>query len=91
MTHTPGPWKVVGREQVWIPENDGTTIIVVDPDNAALIAASPELLEACEAVKEWLTFNRKITGTEKQFWNEAFIKANNKVIAAFAKAKGEGT
>lgn len=54
--HTPGPWRYV-HEPGYCGEliaQDGTTIaeFVVEPslDNARLIAAAPELLEALQAL-----------------------------------------
>ena len=55
-THTPGPWKVEGKDDKWkLFYGDGLMIaeihgrrpaIVEDGYNACLIAAAPELLEA---------------------------------------------
>ncbi len=55
MTHTPGPWKVMGEDVVlmrderevvaWVGDIDGQMT-----DNAHLIAAAPDMLRALEAV-----------------------------------------
>lgn len=55
MTHTPGPWKVMGEDVVlmrderevvaWVGDIDGQMT-----DNAHLIAAAPYMLEALEEV-----------------------------------------
>jgi len=55
MMHTPGPWKYVESLFHWIRAGDNTPIAIMKTPgpnvvaNAALIAAAPELLEACEA------------------------------------------
>ena len=59
MSHTPGPWKVMGEDVVlmrderevvaWVGDIDGQMI-----DNAHLIAAAPDMLEALEEVKNEL-------------------------------------
>ena len=66
MSHTPGPWKtndldnfiedsqgfdicVVSERGTWRPGQSGMDYSE-QCDNAALIAAAPELLEACEAL-----------------------------------------
>jgi hypothetical protein len=68
--HTPGPWELIpstpkpGIRQsytLWHDDGneDGYTIGGLDkvhPVNARLIAAAPELLEACEAALEQLDF-----------------------------------
>lgn len=63
MTHTPGPWEVNGYAIEAVDETDPTWSIFIasveDIDdeygntdaNARLIAAAPELLEACEVAK----------------------------------------
>ena len=56
--HTPGPWML--RPTIKRPEtpprvynrHDGTTVCTVDTvTNARLIAAAPDLLEACRAIR----------------------------------------
>lgn len=54
MEHTPGPWRVLKGKGVYGTLKDGSTTL--DPvwkseANWPIIAATPELLEACEKVK----------------------------------------
>ncbi len=60
MSHTPGPWKSVFDDETedWRIVANGWQVadgITGDPKNndARLIAAAPDLLEACEQVKLW--------------------------------------
>ena len=72
MSHTPGPWKtndldnfiedsqgfdicVVSERGTWRPGQSGMDYSE-QYDNAALIAAAPELLAACEAVASKVYF-----------------------------------
>jgi len=62
MEHTPGPWNVEGKEiwrrgtgygaaefaHVWVAD-------VPNPNNRSLIAAAPELLEACEKAERFIS------------------------------------
>lgn len=64
MTHTKGPWTITGKPKGWVFVGNDTkqkiaTIIVDDEGyggecvaNARLIAAAPELLEACKAARK---------------------------------------
>lgn len=90
--HTPGPWSIAMDDGAYpkaiIEALDGdgyeSTIAVVYKfddnleSNAHLIAASPELLEACEAL---------LDHASAQFSPDA-TEAINKALAAIAKAKG---
>jgi hypothetical protein len=53
MTHTPAPWhkcNTSNDQGLIIQENTGENIAVTyEAKNAALVAAAPELLEACKA------------------------------------------
>jgi hypothetical protein len=48
MAHTPGPWAYDGKFTVTIPTADGDLCFRSTPENAKLIAAAPELLEALQ-------------------------------------------
>lgn len=56
-THTPGPWTVDGNE-IFGPPDEGNIdsgVVVarrVNPADAALIAAAPDLLEALRMIEE---------------------------------------
>jgi hypothetical protein len=86
MAHTPGPWKAedsfgtLGLKNIF--DNDGEYIGGVrnSDDNARLIAAAPDLLEACEAALEMWT-----NGASVGDWQRNSVK----LIAAIAKAKGD--
>jgi hypothetical protein len=67
--HTPGPWVVndlYADTEIRGPHNSGVMICVMSPwgiaadqpcpqrANARLIAAAPELLEACQLARDWL-------------------------------------
>jgi hypothetical protein len=46
VSYTPGPWEYDGKFQVCIPHEKGLTCFRTNPEDARLIAAAPELLEA---------------------------------------------
>lgn len=50
--HTPGPWAVNGGDDVWI--GNRTCVHIGDEDDARLIAAAPELLEALISVDDFI-------------------------------------
>lgn len=88
--HTPGPWIVKERvagfdilapKSVYAVANDpgGDFGVIEDLEDARLIAAAPDLLEALENLLETSTGQ----GTHEQ-WLEAMDQAR----AAIAKAKG---
>lgn len=95
--HTPGPWEItdtLGQTAITIPhEGIGLapyTICHVWPHiesgdsmaNAALIAAAPELLEACKIGEAVLW---KLANDNPK--DERFVKAFNKVTEAILKAE----
>jgi hypothetical protein len=49
---TPGPWTVNNGDMIWGPGEEFIAECIHEPyeANAALIAAAPDLLEACEKV-----------------------------------------
>lgn len=62
--HTPGPWKIDGNQVKWIDHGKWHCVASVNNKlltqggneaNARLIAASPELLEACKKSYLWLS------------------------------------
>jgi hypothetical protein len=74
--HTPGPWEATQPDDfdaIWVLRN-GTTVCVVSsggvkPEqaraNAALIAAGPDLLEACQKLIDYRNRNTRNWQTEK--------------------------
>jgi hypothetical protein len=50
--HTPGPWEWNGKFMVGIPHKGGETYFRTNPEDAQLIAAAPDLLEALEMVRD---------------------------------------
>lgn len=84
--HTPGPWKLNGSI---VTTENGTPIASAQyygihgskecDDNALLIAAAPELLEACQSLVNWCDKN-KPAGEALFFVTQA--------RAAIAKATG---
>jgi hypothetical protein len=95
MTHTPGPWNIWYKGEKDIPAiannyaNTGhaTDICTVDGENqdanAHLIAAAPELLEACEAALE-VTDSILVPAL-----GTAGLQLAERLRAAIAKARGE--
>jgi len=60
--HTPGPWNANYREQTgWTADIPNGDRLKTTEANARLIAAAPELLEACAAAFRDLTNSRAIT------------------------------
>ncbi len=51
MSHTPGPWAVIANAD--LPKTMQVIHVSDVEANASLIAAAPDLLEACEQVKLW--------------------------------------
>jgi len=86
MKHTPGPWTILDRGKLSTPQimaGETATARIVDRGqdksaeneaNASLIAAAPELLEACQRVAD--------VPFEPDKWRQ-------QVQSAVAKAKGE--
>ena len=89
--HTPGPWEAcgkavhaeTGREIVFGSHNTRSGSDEEQRANARLIAAAPELLEACREVAEWLDLL-------KQNYPDmaGLIRGCRKARAAIAKAEG---
>lgn len=64
MSHTPGPWVYVDDFSVRVPLDDDLGMVIADCDgndiveteaNGRLIAAAPDLLEACEMALEFIS------------------------------------
>lgn len=84
MSHTPGPWYVFppGEFSMWHVGPAGHSVAYVrsvddTQANTQLIAAAPDLLEACEAA-----FMHMVA-------NDEFGATMNKLDRAIAKARGE--
>ena len=93
--HTPGPWEVWEIEQdfdtvvqkpgpdVTDPDEDELLICEVrNPQNARLIAAAPELLEACEYAADTLAGGPTRSDSQR-------VECLKIVLGAISKAKGE--
>ena len=92
--HTPGPWKVIGKDKTEIGALLGTpeAIVIADtrffqePTNpreradARLIAAAPDLLAACEAALDNIPYVAAVQ------WDYDLAQ---QLKAAIAKARGE--
>lgn len=81
--HTPGPWEITEEcgEEYWIGETHylvGPDVVVRSIEDARLIAAAPELLDALKRVDD----------TFMPLWPEE-VEAISLVRAAIAKATGE--
>ena len=92
MAHTPGPWiaQNVGGKGWFIVTQDDLILAMTlkgddsDEADARLVAASPELLAALEAIVEWLCDNGPVV--DDGITHPLFVKANNLARAAIAKA-----
>jgi hypothetical protein len=79
MTHTPGPWKAYITTRQVAVSHEGQVVATINhfgdnpADNARLIAAAPDLLEACETVYGMMSIN-----------DMPYV-----LIAAINKAKGQ--
>lgn len=101
MSHTPGPWRLEpcshGGLILRRGDDNGPLMSrhpqgglqIVPEADARLIAAAPDLLEACRFVAKWLCDDRPIGERESRGFNPKFVKANNAVLAAIAKAEGK--
>ena len=86
--HTPGPWCVMstGNHQgLVVAENSPENIAVVyDKKDADIVAAAPDLLEACQYVVDW---HREHDSGEGESFGLDFVTT---CIGAIEKAKGGG-
>jgi len=85
-THTPGPWTFIESDDARIPDRiigaNGAPVVsgsIVGRDDAALIAAAPELLEALRLAYVYLNGGPGFTP-------EARLAAYDAARAAIAKA-----
>ena len=98
--HTPGPWSSPAQDMV--TTGIGTICAVWKPDrftggsqqaNAHLIAAAPELLEACKRVRAMLD-SMQMEPEIRKLWSElsyigSISGSLNDLDSAIAKAAGE--
>lgn len=97
MSHSKGPWiydaesgeiRTKDRTGFWGPDHEPAFVATVEPmdgvNNGPLLAAAPELLEACIAMSQWGDGNVNLHTRLALF--DAAIK---KIRAAIAKAIGE--
>ena len=83
MEHTPGPWyetKTAGNHQgLVISENTGETIaLTYKITNALLIAAAPDLLEACKMVVRYVDEGIRVESEYSEMCREAISKAEGR-------------
>lgn len=94
ITHTPGPWRVLHRTGVFPTDNSCYSVGTAEQHrkeagaNAALMAAAPDLLAACQAqlrlIEDMSHFIGRMTLQDYALFNEAPILA----AAAIARATG---
>lgn len=86
MAHTPGPWKYIAYDDDVVTDDERFSIVghhaSVLEDDARLIAAAPELLEALEEMVD--LFDGLVSG---EYQPDSFT--TQPARAAIAKAKGE--
>jgi hypothetical protein len=96
MKHTPGPWKVVDCDYGDLEIHGGKTESLVtcmnihnpyNENNALLIAAAPDLLEALEELLE--AYAPSANNTAKKEGFESLHSSVKKAIRATIKARGE--
>jgi hypothetical protein len=99
MSHTPGPWGIVqvtiGLAIVGMRGTQGEPVAQlcgpfpdVERDNAALIAAAPELLGACKTALFVIDQIQAVETLAQESWNVGIAK--DALEAALAKARGGG-
>ena len=92
MSYTKGPWKVLDGAILsdkindygnWIVASCNRDLTVEDGENLRLIAAAPDLLEACKELESYLRKNKNVqnmNGPEYGIWH--------RTISAIDKAEG---
>lgn len=94
MSHTPGPWTTSDTQGLAagtrvIRARDGTWIGDVTRDDARLIAAAPELLEALELLVAWVPAGASSDIRFDAIAGGVFARDGERARTAIAKAKGE--
>lgn len=89
LAHTPGPWHLsVACDLIGTENPDGSRTLIAQTyginyaENSRLIAAAPELLEACKYV---VSYHREHDSGEGELFGLDFVTT---CIAAIAKATG---
>jgi len=87
MTHSPAPWRIVYNDIIY-DANDDTVVeyyrLAKYPADAALIAAAPELLEACKNALSYMEVYNQVSPTLSEY--EKNIA--NSLRSLIAKAEG---
>lgn len=96
--HTPGPWDVKTREQ-WEggydffsgPDGAFTFMADVEPEDATLIAAAPDLLAALELVRSIIVEGAAVgfNPLDGGDWAERLYRSQSTTAAAVKKAGGD--
>lgn len=88
-THSPGPWvfytNPIMRTSVVAFKADGPPITKnIQPENAALIAASPDMLSALRLAKAWMDedFDQKMTEHDMAVYDETMEAINTAIQKA---------
>ena len=95
MKHTKGPWKLEDGNEIWNQNTRVATIVTSHPyhevnssANARLIAAAPELLEACRRILETLSRKDTIGGVAVKPLADKLCPELSAIEYAIAKATG---
>jgi hypothetical protein len=104
VSHTPGPWieyapSIAGEVDPYYREIrsesagyrgvDGFSIIgFISPSDAKLVAAAPELLEACETLLKFLCKATPYTDAGMWEWKGELVDVERKAREAIKKARG---
>jgi hypothetical protein len=91
-THTPGPWKPeclfkdLDRWEMW---GDGKVISshIFGKSNARLIAAAPDLLEACKKASAWMQCHANYANDKHPSEPFHLLDVERSLCAAIAKAE----
>ena len=88
MKHTKGPRKIEGA--AILHDNVVMALCSSTGANARLIAAAPDLLEACrEALDEINYIYNKLSPKQRRFCSHTMLAATKQIGAAIAKAEGK--